>query len=694
MKNIWRSIKVTFKYKCNIAIIIISAFLLALCWGANISAVYPLIQINFQGKTFSQYWNDQLEAKERQIALKENGSLIDQSTLQKEKWQLQLLKKGKPFIDRYSPQTPYSTVVALMSFLGIATLFKSVFGAIHSYYSVRIRNLGIFEIRELFYRKAIGFEVDYYNQNGVSDTMSRFTNDMRSLSGGISIFYGSLVREPLKMFVSLTGAALISWRLLLLSLIIVPFITLIIRWLSKKLKMVIRESMIQMVDLYRRIAETFRSIKIIKVFNQERAECAKFRRTNRTQFKRSMKIAKYASLIGPINELFIASILITTILIGSYLVLLQETKIFGLTVCSEPLSLGGMILFYGFLMGAIGPVKRLAETFLGIQDSFAAAERIYEIIDRKNIVSESNEPLKFQSFSQSIRFDHVSFFYEKEINYSNSQNQVSRNSEDNSFGFKNLFKKIGNNSPFEAVEPKPSDVPQQTCSNKLVLKDISLTISFGETIAIIGPSGCGKSTLLNLIPRFADPTSGNVFIDDIPLREIKIFDLRRQIGLITQSPILFNGTVRDNIAYGSYGATEEMIIEAAQRAYAHDFIINDLPDQYETNVGPNGNLLSGGQRQRISIARAILKNPKILLLDEATSQIDMQSELMFHRALKDLLGTRTVIIVTHRTGALALADRIIIMDNGEIQNIGTHEELLRNSPYYSQLFLHNGVEKL
>ena len=190
-----------------------------------------------------------------------------------------------------------------------------------------------------------------------------------------------------------------------------------------------------------------------------------------------------------------------------------------------------------------------------------------------------------------------------------------------------------------------------------------------------------------MIPRFVDPTEGGVFIDGISVRDLKFFDLRKEIGLITQTPVLFEGTVEENIRYGTYGKSFEEVVDAAKRAYAHDFISEELGDGYQTQVGSGGSLLSGGQMQRISIARAILKNPRILLLDEATSQIDMKSELLFHNALRDFIGNRTTIIVTHRTGALALADRIVIMNEGRIERIGTHRELLQASPYYASLFV-------
>jgi len=218
------------------------------------------------------------------------------------------------------------------------------------------------------------------------------------------------------------------------------------------------------------------------------------------------------------------------------------------------------------------------------------------------------------------------------------------------------------------------------------LKNVTLEIPFGQCVAVLGPSGCGKSTLINLIPRFTDPASGLVFVDDIPINELTFYSLRRQIGYVSQEPILFNDTVLNNIRYGNRKASREEIISAAKKAHAHDFIEQEIRNSYETIIGPSGGQLSGGQRQRIALSRAILRDPTIFLLDEATSQIDLNSEKMIHDALATFKQGRTTIMVTHRLSALILADRILVMENGQIVADGTHETLLKESSFYAKLY--------
>ena len=355
MSNFWRAIRLTFKYRITITVTLLCALFLAFFWGANITAVLPLVEVSFQGKTVSQYWVEQIEAKKEKILslrnraeelhreldpiLDEKGRLTlsrrdeTYSGLQKKLGDLAdaesqaffyeksvlWFERCTPLVDRWTPKTPFGTVAALMALVMAGTLIKSVFTFCHSYFSSKIGLLGVYELREPFFRKAIELEVDYYSKEGAACLMSRFTNDMSALSGGSSVFYGRLMREPLKLFACLIGALMVSWQLLIATFIFIPFTAWIISALARKLKKVVRNSMQEMVSMYKRIGESFRAIRIVKVFNQEKNEEERFRKTNDANYRRAMKTTKYGSMISPITETLGMTILITTILLGAWL---------------------------------------------------------------------------------------------------------------------------------------------------------------------------------------------------------------------------------------------------------------------------------------------------------------------------------------------------------------------------------------
>jgi ATP-binding cassette subfamily B protein/subfamily B ATP-binding cassette protein MsbA len=390
----------------------------------------------------------------------------------------------------------------------------------------------------------------------------------------------------------------------------------------------------QMADLYHRITETFTGIQTVRAFTMEQFERNRFHLSAKEMYRKAMKSVLYGSLTKPITELLGIGVISLALVVGAHLLVSQETHVFGIRMCNRPLDLGSLLLFYSLLVGVSEPARKLTEIFSSVQAGVAAADRVYAMLDREPTITDPREPRTVAQPHRHLVLENVGFHY---------------------------------------YEQQP------------VLCDIHLRVEYGETLAIVGPNGCGKTTLINLLPRFYDPVSGSIRLDDVDLREMRLRDLRSRIGLVTQQTHLFHDTILNNIRYGSPRASDEQVKEAARKAHAHRFIVERLSDGYATHTGQGGNRLSGGQRQRIALARAILRDPEILILDEATSEIDLESEQLIHQALKEFVQGRTAIIISHRLSTLSLAHRILVMDSGRIVDVGTHDQLLSRCALYRRL---------
>jgi ATP-binding cassette subfamily B protein/subfamily B ATP-binding cassette protein MsbA len=444
-----------------------------------------------------------------------------------------------------------------------------------------------------------------------------------------------MVLEPLKMLACLIGAAFICWKLLLLSLIVAPVAAYVLVRLTQSLKRANRRAMEEMGMLFTLLSETLTNIQAVKAFGMERHERRRFHQRGKSYIRKAMRIMFYNSLGRASTELTGVTMISVAFIAGTYLVANPQTTILGVTIIDEPLSLGSMLTFYALLMGVGDPSRKMSEVLNGFQRGVAAADRVYAVLDKEPAIVDPPRPKVVAVARPELRFDGVSFHY-------------------------------------------TADQP--------VLRKIDLTIPYGQTVAIVGPNGCGKSTLLNLLPRFYDPVDGAVRLEGIDVRELRMRDLRAMVGLVAQQAMLFDDTVWNNIRYGSPRATDAEVIAAAEKAHAHRFILEKLEQGYDTKVGERGGRLSGGQRQRIVLARAILRNPKFLILDEATSQIDLESEQLIHRVLEQFRRGRTTLLITHRISSIALADRVIVMDGGQIVDDGTHDELMRRSDLYVRLY--------
>ncbi|MFP4020705.1 MAG: ABC transporter ATP-binding protein [Halanaerobium sp.] len=485
------------------------------------------------------------------------------------------------------------------------------------------------DMRDDLYSHLHNLSLSFYSKNKTGDILSRVTNDVQQLeSSMIKTTVGSID----KIFTLVGGIiylVYLNYRLTIFLIIILPFITYVITKFNYKLKKVSRRVQIKIADVSDVLQETLSAVRVVKSFGREEYEFERFSSENQANFRAKMKKTQYGAILTPLVE-FLAAISFTAILwYGGYEVMQ------GRMTASE------LIAFFTLLLTISEPLRAITKLSKRLQNLFASAERVFEIMDTESELREDDEnKIELQEVQGEVVFDNVSFAYNRD---------------------------------------------------EVVLKNINLTARPGEVVALVGHSGAGKTTMVDLIPRFFDPIEGRIRLDGHDLKDLKIDTLRDFIGIVPQETILFSGSLRDNIAYGDLDADDRAIQESAKAANAHDFIMS-FPDGYDTMVGERGVGLSGGQKQRISIARAILKNPKILILDEATSSLDSESEALVQEALEHLMENRTTFIIAHRLSTIKNADKIVVVEQGEIMEQGSHQELLKKQGKYASLYQGQFIE--
>ncbi|MEX0586350.1 MAG: ABC transporter ATP-binding protein, partial [Pirellulales bacterium] len=578
---------------------------------------------------------DKLRTKRDALAAKHQAlESFDSTRLETDERTLDLAIRAKPYLDRWLPNDPFATMVLALGAVMAGTVLKGVFLVASTYTVGRLTQLTIFDLRNEFFRHVLRMDLHVFDQDRSSGLVSRSTYDFDRLAEGIGGILSQGIREPIKMLTCLVGAALICWQLLIVSLLMVPLGWGLIRLLSRIIKQTTKMEMTIVHALYHRLDESFQGIKTIRVFGRERHERRRLFLVGK-RFLRQTRQLFFVSLFKPVGETMGMAGVTAAVLAGSYLVLQEDTQIWGIQLSSGPLDAAALMLFYAFLVGLSDPARKLSAAGSQLYVGAAAAERITAFMQMQPAIVDPPRPKVLATIRPDVEFSKVSFQYQ---------------------------------------------------ADQLVLREVDLGIPFGRTVAIVGPNGCGKSTLVNLIPRLYDPLKGKVSVGGIDVRNLAQRKLRNLVGVVAQDTVLFDDTVRENIRYGKPDARDEEVVEAARKAHVHDCIERVLPEGYDTVVGQKGSRLSSGQRQRIALARVILRDPKILILDEATSHIDMESERLIHTALETFLEGRTTILVTHRPSALRLADVIVVMDEGRIVDSGTSSELLARCGVYQRLY--------
>ncbi|GIW88797.1 MAG: ABC transporter ATP-binding protein [Isosphaeraceae bacterium] len=544
----------------------------------------------------------------------------------------------EPFILRFLPSDGFRTLVLLLAVVLAGVALKGVFQFAQDVLVADVTQLSLFDIRNLFFRRTMALDLASFSEQGSAELMARFTNDIDSVSQGYNTLLSKMVREPLRIITCLGGALWLNWRLTCLTLVIVPISALTTVHVGKILKRAVRRSLESMSTIYKILQECFQGIRVVKAYTTERQERRRFFRETKTLYRKSLRVAKIDAISDPVLELLSLMTVAIALLAGSYLVLYQTTTLnlgfVKLPLASQPMMIEDLLTLYTMLAGMSDPIRKLSNVHSKIQRAAAASDRICAMMDRRPVVVDKPRATTLPRHRRSIEFDDVHFGY-------------------------------------SGREP--------------VLRGVNLSVAHGERVAVVGPNGCGKSTLLNLLVRFWDVDAGAVRIDGYDVREVRLRSLRAQVGYVTQETILFEGTVLENIRYGSPHATRAQVEEAARRAYAHAFI-EKLPQGYDTLLSERGMSLSGGQRQRLALARAFLRDPAILLLDEATSAIDIQDEALIRRAIEQYARGRTTILVTHSLATLQHVDRIVLMNGGRVEAIGTDAELRRTSALYRRLY--------
>ncbi len=676
MRELKRLIPFVWPLRRKFVLSCVFGLLVSVLWGANLTIVYPIMQVLLKETTLQAFADEELaqlqvklesetaeiqkqealisdlksrltpeqqvhseefERAQHSLALHQdqmNRSLSSQKWMQ---WVKGIVTAS------WFPKTEYRTFIFIILVVIASTFVKGVFMYLQDVLVGECAESAVAEVRQELFRKMLTLDYQTFSHEGTAGLMSRFTHDTEQLSFGLGVVGGRFVREPLKCLACLAIALWCNWRLTLLSVLVAPLMVMVLAFLSHRLKRASRRMLESMTRIYRILEESFEGIKVVIAFGTAKKHRQMFEDEYQNYYKKAVSVVRIDGLAKPTMELLGVLSLFFALLPGAYLVLRHKTAIYGIKLADQPMSVESLGMFYAVLAGMLDPCRKMNVSISGLRRSMTAFGRILEILDSEPKICQTVEAVALPRHSRSIEFQDVSFQY----------------------------------APRGDSETRGP-----------VLDHFNLKIKAGEVVAIVGQNGCGKSTLVQLLPRFFDPQSGRILIDGVPIQNARMNELRDQIGLVTQETILFDMTLRDNIIYGTTGVDQAQLDAAAAKAHLGP-ILNQLPKGYDTQLGDKGKSLSGGQRQRVALARAILRDPAILILDEATSAADAESESMIHQTLREFVVGRTVLLITHSMSQslLDFVTRIVVVDRGHVVADGSHSQLLATCPLYQRLFL-------
>jgi len=516
--------------------------------------------------------------------------------------------------------------LSVLAWLCVITAFmfllRNIFRYLGSFLLINYRVGVTKDLRGAMYRKILSLPVSFFTESRKGDLMSRMSNDVGEVEGNILGSLVELINAPFMLISTLVTLFFLSTEMTLFSLLVLPVMGTMIALIGKSLKKDSHEAQNEMGNIFSIVDETLKSTKVIKIFSAEKIMDTRFMQSMQRWINSSIRLGRKKELASPMSE-FLGSV--TFLIIAWY----GGKQI----IVEQSISPADFLVFLGIFFQILPPVKSLSQSISNVQKGEASLERVLEILDADVKIDEAPNPVSISTLNHSIEFNNIGFFYDKD---------------------------------------------------HAILKNFSLSIPKGKTVALVGQSGSGKTTIANLLARFYDVSEGEIMIDETNIKNLNLKNYRQLLGMVTQESVLFNDTVYNNILMGKPDATREEVIAAAKIANADAFITR-LPEGYDSNIGDDGGKLSGGQKQRVSIARAVLKNPPIMILDEATSALDTESERFVQDALEKMMENRTSLVIAHRLSTIQKADWIVVMEKGDIVEQGTHHELMAKKGTYQKL---------